>query len=97
MPNHAHWLISPRVDVPALMRRLQGGSAREAKQLLGQTGKPFWQDESCDHLVRNTDEFQRLENYILENPVRAGLARQARRAEARCRLKHAPRFITLQY
>ena len=57
------------------MRRLKGGSAREAKQLLGQTGKPFWQDESYDHLVRNTDEFHRLEDYILENPVRAGLAR----------------------
>jgi len=75
MPNHAHWLISPRVDVPVLMRRLKGGSAREANQMLGQTGKPFWQDESYDHLVRNTDEFHRLENYILENPVRAGLAR----------------------
>ena len=94
MANHAHWLISPRVDVPVLMRRRKGGSAREANQLLGQTGKPFWQDEGYDHLVRNTDEFHRLENYILENPVRAGLARsveeyplvrcpEARRDEAR--------------
>ena len=77
MPNHVHLLITPRVDVPILLRRLKGVSAREANQLLGQTGQPFWQDESYDHLVRDADEFQRIEKYILQNPVRAGLARSA--------------------
>jgi REP element-mobilizing transposase RayT len=48
MPNHVHILITPRVDVPLLMRRLKGASAREANQLLGQTGQPFWQVESYD-------------------------------------------------
>jgi hypothetical protein len=28
-------------------------------------------------LVRDADEFHRIENYLLENPVRAGLARSA--------------------
>ena len=77
MPNHAHLLITPRVDVPILLRRLKGASAREANKLLGQTGQPFWEDESYDHLVRDADEFHRIENYILNNPVRAGLARSA--------------------
>ena len=77
MPSHVHLLITPRVDVPILLRRLKGVSAREASQLLGQTGQPFWQDESYDHLVRDADEFQRIEKYILQNPVRAGLARSA--------------------
>jgi putative transposase len=77
MPNHAHLLIAPRVNVPLLMRRLKGASAREANQLLGKTGQPFWQDESYDHLVPNADEFHRIETYILENPVRAGLAPSA--------------------
>ena len=75
MPNHAHLLITPRIDLPILMHRLKGASAREANHLLGQTGRPFWEDESYDHLVRNADEFHRIEQYILENPVRAGLAR----------------------
>jgi putative transposase len=44
---------------------------------LGRTGQPFWQDESYDRLVRNADEFHRIENYIVQNPVRAGLARSA--------------------
>src|ERR1017187_3647682 len=77
MPNHVHLLITPQVEVPALLRRLKGVSAREGNQLLRQTGQPFWQDESYDRLVSSASEFQRVENYILQNPVRAGLARSA--------------------
>ena len=77
MPNHAHLLITPRIDMPTLLRRLKGASAREANRLLGQTGQPFWQDESYDHRVRDREQFHRIENYILQNPVRAGLARSA--------------------
>lgn len=77
MPNHVHLLITPQVDVPVLLRRLKGASARESNKLLGQTGRPFWQEESYDRLVRSAGEFQRIEKYILQNPVRAGLARSA--------------------
>jgi putative transposase len=77
MPNHVHLLITPQVEVPALLRRLKGASARESNKLLGQTGRPFWQDESYDRLVRNAHELQRVQNYIFQNPVRAGLARPA--------------------
>jgi hypothetical protein len=41
--------------------------------ILGQTGQPFWQDESYDHLVRSGEEYRRVERYIVNNPVRAGL------------------------
>ena len=84
------------------LRKLKGASARAANQVLGLTGQPFWQDESYDHHVRSQEEFERIENYILQNPVRAGLARVADeypwssvsgRAEARCRLKPAPQFL----
>ena len=77
MPNHVHLLITPQIDVPTLLRKLKGGSAREANKLLGQKGQPFWQDESYDRLVRSAEEFRRIEKYILQNPVRAGLARSA--------------------
>jgi putative transposase len=75
MPNHVHLLITRRVDVPALMRRLKGASARGSNKLLGQTGRPFWHGESYDRLVRSANEFQRIEHYILQNPVKARLAR----------------------
>src|SRR5436305_4136742 len=77
----------------------EGTSARESNKLLGQTGRPFWQDESYDRLVRNANEFQRIESYPKPGASRAGsIGRgipmveylEAGRAEARCRLKPAP-------
>lgn len=74
MPNHVHLLITPQVELSQLLRKLKGASARHANKLLSQTGQSFWQDESYDHVVRGSEEFPRIENYIVQNPVRAGLA-----------------------
>jgi REP element-mobilizing transposase RayT len=74
MPNHVHLLLTPKVAPSDALRRLKGASAREANKLLGLTRQAFWQDESYDHVVRTQQEFERIENYILQNPVRAGLA-----------------------
>jgi putative transposase len=73
MPNHAHMLILPRVPVPVLMRWLKGSTARSANRILGRTGHPFWQDESHDHYLRNSNQLNRTKAYIEENPVSAGL------------------------
>jgi len=45
--------------------------------MLAMTGTCFWQEESYDHRVRNEREFEKIRSYIEENPVRAGLAREA--------------------
>jgi putative transposase len=37
----------------------------------------FWQHESYDHVVRDQDECSRIIRYVLENPVKAGLAGSA--------------------
>jgi REP-associated tyrosine transposase len=74
MPNHVHLLLTPKIHPSVALRRLKGASAQEANELLGPSGQPFWQDESYDHLVPSPEEFERIENYILQNPVRAGLA-----------------------
>jgi REP-associated tyrosine transposase len=74
MPNHVHALLTPHVALPKLMQSIKGRSARDANQILGSTGKPFWQPESYDHLVRNAGEFRKIQNYIENNPVKAGLA-----------------------
>lgn len=73
MPNHVHVLLTPKIEASVALCRLKGASARKANQLLGLTGQPFWQGESYDHLVRSQEEFERIANYILQNPVRAGL------------------------
>jgi hypothetical protein len=41
--------------------------------MLGRTGKPFWQDESFDHWVRDGAQFESVRAYIEQNPVKAGL------------------------
>jgi putative transposase len=77
MPNHVHLLVSPHVPLPQLTKALKGFSAKRANQMLGLTGNPFWQEESYDHLVRDETERERVQCYIEQNPVRAGLVRQA--------------------
>ena len=73
MPNHVHLVITPHGNVSALLRKLKGKTARLANLALGREGS-FWQHESYDRLVRDDQEFRRIENYILQNPVRAGLS-----------------------
>jgi len=53
---------------------MKAASAKRANLLLDRSGLPFWQDESYDHIVRNGDEFQRIQRYIESKPVAAGLA-----------------------
>ena len=58
--------------------------AKRANAILTLTGSLFWQEarlrvlgKSYDHLVRHEGEFEKIQNYIEENPVRAGLVREA--------------------
>ncbi|MEK7407364.1 MAG: transposase [Acidobacteriota bacterium] len=74
MPNHVHLLLTPRVSVSKLLGSLKAATAKRANRLLQRSGQPFWQDESYDHLVRNGDEFRRIQRYIESNPVTARLA-----------------------
>lgn len=73
MPNHVHLLLTPLVSLSKLLNSLKAATARNANRVLQRIGQPFWQDESYDHLVRHREEFQRIRNYIENNPVVAGL------------------------
>jgi putative transposase len=72
MPNHIDLLVHAR-----LTKSLKGITAKRADTILALTGRPFWQEESYDHVVRQQREFETIRSYIEENPVRAGLVRQA--------------------
>lgn len=90
MPSHYHWVFRPtpewsswvteqddeRTPRERIMHSIQGYTAGECNRLLGRKGT-FWQVESYDHCVRDADEFARIAHYVEENPVRAGLAREA--------------------
>ena len=73
MSNHVHLLATPSVPSAKWLRTLKGFTAHQANAILGRKGAPFWQSESYDHLVRSDEEFGRIQRYIENNPVKAGL------------------------
>ena len=73
MSNHVHMLVSPKVEPVRFLHSVKGYTAREANRILQRTGERFWQDESFDHWIRDEQGFKRIQNYIEQNPVRAGL------------------------
>jgi hypothetical protein len=56
------WLKDPRI----------AGMVAQAL-LTGETGHPFWQDESFDRYLHDSRQLERTVAYIEENPVAAGL------------------------
>lgn len=75
MPNHIHLvfrLLSETKSVSEVMKLIKGATAHEINQVLKKTGK-FWQVESFDRLVRDANEMYNIINYVLNNPVKAGL------------------------
>ena len=90
MPNHVHLLVTPTVVATRWLAPLKGFTAYRANELLGRHGQAFWQDESYDHLVRSEAQFDRIQAYIEENPVKAGLVSEVQRfmwSSAASRLK----------
>ena len=77
MPNHVHVLVTPLVEPSKFLRTLKSYTAKQANRMLGRTGEPFWQRESYDHVVRNDRERVRIHDYIVNNPVKAGLVTAA--------------------
>jgi hypothetical protein len=85
MPDHAHLLLEPLIDhernavfsLSRILRSIKGVSAREINKQLDRTGS-VWQDESFDHVVRDSENLDGKIRYILQNPVRKGLAARAR-------------------
>ena len=100
MPNHVHILITPCVEVSKLMMSLKRFTAREGNRMLGLTGKAFWAEESYDRLVRDAEEFRRIENYIEHNPVKAGLVKEPEDfhwSNAFWRVTNPPQAASLPY
>lgn len=79
MSNHVHVVFQPLwgkdgryFAIARIMHSLKGYTATEANKVLGRNGR-FWQEESYDHVVRDEAELNRIRQYVLYNPVKAGL------------------------
>jgi putative transposase len=78
MPDHVHLAISPMSDedgevpLPKILQAIKGASAHRINRYLGRRGR-VWQDESFDRALRSTANLRGKIEYMLGNPVRAGL------------------------
>jgi valyl-tRNA synthetase len=81
MPDHVLLLLTPskRDDgewhsLQDLMQSIKRHSAREINKARGVEGA-LWQDEYFDRLMRDDEEFAEKWNYMVHNPVQAGIVR----------------------
>jgi len=74
MPNHVHILLKPfeNEELGKIMHSIKSFTAHGANILLGKKGK-FWQAETFDRYIRNSDHFVNVVRYIEHNPVKARL------------------------
>jgi REP element-mobilizing transposase RayT len=74
MPNHVHVLVGllGEIDLERQCTSWKKYTATQINRVLGRRGR-FWQEETFDHLVRSSEQFDGLRRYIAENPIKAGL------------------------
>ncbi len=74
MPDHVHLIVMPSEDasLPQILRRIKSASAYRINRILPRAGS-LWQRESFDRIVRGGENLDVKREYILDNPVRAGL------------------------
>lgn len=73
MPNHVHVVFRAiqKNKLEDILHSWKSFTAKEANKILDKTGQ-FWQREYYDHLVRDQEELNRIIQYVLDNPKKAG-------------------------
>ena len=77
MPNHIHGIIEMTTTTTTdkkqhklseIVRALKTFSARQINELRNMQGKKLWQRNYWEHIIRNDNAYQRIANYIINNP-----------------------------
>jgi type I restriction-modification system DNA methylase subunit/REP element-mobilizing transposase RayT len=71
MPNHVHVLLGLLGEnmLPDVLNCWKSYSAHEINKMLGTSGA-VWHKESFDRMIRDEDHYQRVLNYIKNNPAK---------------------------
>ncbi len=83
MPNHVHLLLRPlehngvQISLSSIIKTFKGVTARLINLALHREGT-LWFREYFDHWVRSQQELINVIEYIRNNPVQAGLAKDPR-------------------
>ena len=84
MPDHVHTILTPMIDevgkrvfpLPEILKAIKGASSPAINRRL-LSHEPVWQEESFDHVLHSSESLDAKIDYVLQNPVRAGLVRLA--------------------
>jgi REP element-mobilizing transposase RayT len=79
MPNHVHGVIflvrdvggggaSPAPTLADVICAFKSVSAIAGNKALGRSGRPFWQRNYYERVIRNEDELNDIRQYIRDNP-----------------------------
>jgi len=86
MPDHTHLIVQPLekdkdsyYSIAEIMHSIKSYSAKEIIKLLSRAdGMPvppiIWLDENFDRIIRDEKEYLEKMNYIVNNPLKKGLA-----------------------
>ena len=74
MPDHLHWLFAlrPHQTLSSVVQHVKGRSSFRINKARRSSGA-IWQAGFHDHAVRAEESLETLGNYVVHNPVRAGL------------------------
>jgi len=99
MPTHFHLLLTSagEATLERAVQFIKGGFSHRAGKELQFKGS-VWQTSFYDRRVRDPEEYQRMRDYILQNPVRRGLVQAAEQwpyssARPRLELDEVPRRL----
>ncbi len=78
MPNHVHVLIEvmKNISLSSILHSWRSFSSNEINKLLNRSGR-LWMPEYFDRFIRDNDHFNNVVDYIHNNPVKAGLVKEA--------------------
>lgn len=84
MPDHVHLIFTANrrpdgwnFSLPEILQAVKSRSARAVNAILHRNG-PVWQKEFFDHVLRSNENLNEKVEYLLMNPLRAGLVQDWR-------------------
>ena len=76
MPDHLHVLLQGDSTSSDLLSFVKTFKHKTTFHFRAKTGKTLWQISFFDHILRTAEELSKTAEYILSNPVRAGLVKR---------------------
>jgi REP element-mobilizing transposase RayT len=66
---------TPR-SIGAIMAGFKSAATKRINEMRGTPGRPVWQRNYYEHVIRNDDEMNRAREYIINNPAKSALDRE---------------------